>query len=122
MTIEEAKNIIRDNYECKAESFVYFLHEKDSFSKEQFWNFYDSIACLVRADEEKTPELTMQITRNYEHILKYFIYHFNPKDEYKMKDFPENFNGYLERLDYILSAYHNSYDELLDDSFFELQR
>ena len=54
MTIEEAKNIIRDNYECKAESFVYFLHEKDSFSKEQFWNFYDSIACLVRADEEKT--------------------------------------------------------------------
>ena len=121
MNTEEAKNIIQNNFDCKENSFVYFLHEKNCFSIEQFWYFYDSIATL-RNVEEKTTDLTKQITHCYEYMLKCFVFHLDPNDRYEMQDFPNNYNDYLDRLDYILTAYHNSITDLLDDSVFELQR
>ena len=52
MNSAEAKQILKDNYECKENSLIYLLHEKNMFSTEQFWKYYDSISVLAENDEE----------------------------------------------------------------------
>lgn len=121
MEIKEAKAIIQNNYECKEDCFVFFLHEKNCFRAEQFWNLYDSIASLVVCTE-KDPEISKQITHSYEFMLECFIYHLDPKDGYEISGFPDNYSAYMERLEYIVTAYRNGIKDLLDDSMFELQR
>ena len=120
--IEKAKQIIFNNSQAGENSFVFDLHERQVFTEKLFWEYYDSIAALVTADDEKTLELTRLITDNYQVILKYIIYHFNPRDAYHMKSFPKNYLDYIERLDYVLMAYHTGNSELISDDRFELQR
>lgn len=122
MDKEKAKQTILKNHNVEKNSFIYYIHEKDCFSNKAFWEYYDSIAALVTADDEKTLELTRLITDNDQVILKYIIYHFNPRDAYHMKSFPKNYLDYIERLDYVLMAYHTGNSELISDDRFELQR
>ena len=75
MNSTEAKQILKDNFECKENSLIYLLHEKNMFSTEQFWKYYDSISVLAKNDEEKSMNTAMQITESYQDILKYFIFH-----------------------------------------------
>ena len=42
MNSAEAKQILKDNFECKENSLIYLLHEKNMFSTEQFWKYYDN--------------------------------------------------------------------------------
>ena len=75
MSTEKAKEIIEKNYNCSEGSFVSDLNDKDVFSPELFWDFYDSIAILV-AEAEYSEEFAIQISTVYQSILKLFIYHF----------------------------------------------
>ena len=123
MDKEKAKQILLDNRNAENSSFIYYIHERDCFDRKAFWEYYDSIAALVTA--EKTPELTRLITDTYQGILKYFIWHFSPKDSYRMKDFPSNYSEYIERLDYVLTAYHLGKADMVSEDrekSFELQR
>lgn len=47
MKAEDAKRIIHNNYKGEHNSFLFFLHEKNCFSKEAFWEFYESITAMV---------------------------------------------------------------------------
>ena len=69
MNSAEAKQILKDNFECKENSLIYLLHEKNMFSTEQFWKYYDSISVLAETDEEKSMNTAMQITKSYQDIL-----------------------------------------------------
>ena len=121
MTIHQAKKIIEANYAMKENALTRFMYDDCVFSVEAFWEFYDAIACVTGA-LEKTEALTTQITVAYQKILKEILYHFAPSDAAVMKDFPENYNDYMERLDYAVLAYLENKPEYLADERFDLQR
>lgn len=123
MTIEAARKVLSDNYECRKNSFIYSLYEKCCFSVEKFWEYYDSIAVLSGLSAgEKNAELTMQVTETYQRMLKEIIYHFAPDDLAVIDNFPDNYNAFIDRIDLAVSAYFSNNIGMLDDKKFELQR
>lgn len=120
MKMENALKVISDNYYCNENSFVYFLHEECYFSIEKFWEFYESIVALI--GEEKDTEITRRITQSYQRVLKEIIFHFDPMDVAVMDNFPDNYNAYIERIDFALLAYYTDNIDLIDNEGFELQK
>ena len=121
MTIDQAKHIIEANYSMQKNTLTLLMYDDCVFSTNAFWAFYDAIACVTRAFV-KNEVLTTQITVVYQKFLKEIIYHFAPNDVATMKSFPENYNDYIERLDYAVRAYLETKPEWLDDEMFDLQR
>ena len=122
MKAEIAKQIILDNYKIENNSFMFFLHEKNYFSEEAFWEFYESITALTLCVEERSMEIAEQITQNYQRLLKYIVFHFDPNDDFTLENFPENYVDYLERIEYALMAYFRENVKLIDNDIFELQK
>ncbi len=121
MNIETSIKVICDNYHGNEGSLVDSLYNDSYFSDEKFWQFYDSIALLVRNGHDDR-EVFAQINFVYQRILKEMIYHFSPMDLAVMEHFPENYDDYIERLDFAVLAYHTKNPALLDDDKFVLQR
>lgn len=121
MTIDQANHIIEANYFMQEDTLSLLMYDDCVFSADAFWAFYDAIACVTRAFE-KNEVLTTQITVGYQMFLKEIIYHFAPNDVAVMKHFPENYNDYIERLDYAVRAYLENKPEWLDDEMYDLQR
>ena len=122
MKVEIAKQIILNNYRGENNSFMFFLHEKNFFSEEAFWEFYESITAMVLCGEEKSIEITEQITQNYQRLLKYIIFHFDTNDDFVLENFPRSYIDYLERIEYALMAYFSGNAKLIDNDIFELQK
>ncbi len=121
MTIEQAKKLIEENYTMQENTLTLFMHDECEFSADAFWDFYDAIACVTRACV-KDEALTAQITVGYQRFLKEIIYHFAPEDIAVMNHFPENYNDYIERLDFAVRAYLENKPEWLEDALYDLQR
>lgn len=122
MKSEIAKQIILNNYKGVNNSFMFFLHEKNYFSVEAFWEFYESITAMVLSGEEKSIEITEQISQNYQRLLKYIMFHFDPNDDFVLENFPMNYVDYLERIEYAMMAYSGENAALVKDDIFELQK
>lgn len=122
MKAEIAKQIMLDNYKIENNSFMFLLHEKNYFSEEAFWKFYESITALALCGEEQSMEITEQITQNYQRLLKYIVFHFDPNDDFVLENFPKNYIDYLERIEYALMAYFRGNVKLIDNDIFELQK
>ena len=69
-----------------------------------------------------TVEIAKQITQCYQRLLKYIIFHFDPKDDYILENFPVNYIDYMERIEYAVMAYFSGNAKLIDDNIFELQK
>jgi hypothetical protein len=121
MDIYKAKQIIADNYTYKEDSLCYWLYEENVFSKAAFWEYYDAIAFVTR-NSIKNEELSAQIAIGYQSFLQAFIWHFAPNDVAVVNHFPEDYNDYIERLDYAVRAYYESKPEWLNDELFDLQK
>lgn len=121
MSTDKAKTIIEKNLNCSEGSFVSSLSDKALFLPELFWEYYESIATLV-AEEVYSEELLAQISVSYQNILKLFIYHFSERDSCHIMNFPEDYNGYIERLDYAVRSYYAKHQMFLDESIFELPK
>ncbi|WP_074962165.1 hypothetical protein [Ruminococcus albus] len=121
MDIETAKQILSDNFNAKENTFTFIMYERSRFPKEEFWMVYDSIECLVK-NKVFSRELAEQVSYCYERFLKELIYHCDGGDSHGLAYLPENSDVYIDRLDYIVTAFYRVYDKLLDDSFFELER
>ena len=121
MNLEKGIEIISDNYYGKENSLVSSLYNDCDFSEEKFWQLYDSIVCLINSNFY-AEDMLFRIGIVYQRILKEMIYHFSPYDVSVIKNFPENYNGYIERLDFAYNAYYARNPELLADDTFELQR
>lgn len=122
MTEQEAAEIIDRNYNCLEKSLIYALYEKSKFSEKRFWEYYDSVMFFAGDARENgvNAETAMKITWIYQRILKEFIYHFDKKDLSRLRKFPKNYNGYIERLDYAMDAYFRGIS--IDDELFELRK
>ncbi len=100
----DAKQILEDNFEEKNKSFLYYLHEKSSFSKDAFKQLYESIRTAAE-DNVNINRTAQQITHIYGQILKCFLYHFDKNDKYKIANLPENYNKMIEYLEKSVEYY-----------------
>lgn len=93
-----AIDVLEDNVMAKNDSFLYYLHEKSEFNREAFKQLCLCIREL--ADVEVGISRTAQnINFVYGQVLKYFMYHFDKNDEYKISKMPESYNKLIEYLD-----------------------
>ena len=107
MNIEQAKQLLLDNYNGEGESFVFFLNEKSLFRPEKFREYYESIIAFAESEEDKSPEIAKLVSRSYQAILRFIISHLDPKDSYVITDFPDNYFDYLEEIEYAQAVYYN---------------
>lgn len=103
MTKDNALKIIDDNYNASNDSFLFWLHERDSFRADRFEALCDAVEAL---SGKQNPVLTQNINFCYQGILKEIIYHFNPNDSSEIMDFPENYTDYLAMFDGALARYY----------------
>lgn len=123
MNIEKAKKIIYDNCDGVGGSFADLMFCDCIFSKEKFWEYYDSIVTVASLSaEEKSLEFTKVISMSYQRILKEFMYHFALNDIACLDGFPENYNDYIERLDFAIFAYFKGDLSWVKEERFNLKR
>lgn len=121
MNTLKAIEIINNNYLGNDGSLTCSLYNDSYFSIKKFWEYYDSIVQLVNVFFYND-DMTVKISLSYQRILKEIIYHFSPQDISVIKNFPEDYNSYIERLDFAVLAYYTRNPEMLNDDGFELQR
>ena len=104
-----AIEVLESNYECKKGSFIYFLHEECKFNKSAFWDYYNSIVDLTSKtliQDNLDRELSVMLSETYVFIMKSLLWHFHPKDMYKVKGVPKNkLHLYIERLEIAYLGY-----------------
>lgn len=120
-SIEKAIEIINDNFSGNKGSLLAELNDKCIFSKEKFWELYDSIMIIV-LEHYYDEEITNHISWCYQQFLKEFIYHFSIEDSAVIEGFPDNYNGYIERFEYAIQALYSKSETGIAEDLFELQR
>lgn len=122
MTVSEAMAVLEKNVNCEKKSLIYALHERGKFSEKRFWELYDSVITLAKVAvmTGRDIETARKITRIYQWILKECVWHFDKKDASKLKKFPKDYNGYIERLDDAVDAYFRGV--FVDERLYELQK
>ena len=78
MDRQAALGIIGDNYNARGESFLFYLHERDLFSRGKFDELCESIETLCGG--QRDTEVLWMLTRIESAVLKELIYHFNEED------------------------------------------
>ena len=108
MNKEEAIKIIADNAATENDSFLDFLHERSTFSELAFWKFYNSIKVIgfeLRNEESLSRDLTYHIIKTYQYYLLLIGCHFDKNDLYEIKNLPENYTQFSERLKIVIDAF-----------------
>ncbi len=107
MDKKDAVQIIEDNVNAENDSFLDFLHERDCFNEKSFWLYYTAVRQLgIDFSKQALPrELTAKVVRIYEYFLFLISCHFNDKDRCKIKNLPENYSEYYDRLRMAVKAY-----------------
>ncbi|MGG0656924.1 hypothetical protein [Rummeliibacillus pycnus] len=104
-----AVEVLKSNYEGKEGSFIYFLHEECKFNKSAFWDYYNCIIDLTNEtliQDNLDKELSVMLSKTYVFIMRSLLWHFHPKDMYKVKGVPKNkLSLYIERLEIAYLGY-----------------
>ena len=106
MDRQAALGIIGDNYNARGESFLFYMHERDLFSREKFDELCESIEAL--GGGQRDTEVLWMLTRIESAVLKELIYHFNEEDSLQIEGVPWDYLQCLERLDGALHRYYYS--------------
>lgn len=101
------------NYEGNDNSFLYYLHEEDSFNERAFSELCDCISSLC-CSHPYNKVVSSQITFIYGQVLKHIIYHFDPSDSSRISDLPCDYNEKLEFLECSITKYFNCNSHLPD--------
>ena len=103
----DAMEVIENNYNAKADSFLYYLQDKSIFNKDAFRLLLESIRKV--ADEGVDISRTAQkINVIYSKILKCLLYNFDANDDYKIINLPENYNKLIALLDKNVEYYFST--------------
>ena len=98
------QNII-DNYLNK-ESFIHALHENKIFSTEKFNLLLKAI--VIEATSEKTEsdknELNYILFMLYKHTSQHLIAHFSSDDLFVINDLDDDYDIYLNRLEFLIES------------------
>ncbi|HWL23702.1 MAG TPA: Imm41 family immunity protein [Ureibacillus sp.] len=107
--MNSAIEVLKSNYEGKEGSFIYSLHEECKFEKSAFWDYYNSIVDLTKdtlSQDSLDREISLMLSKTYAFIMRSLLWHFHPKDLYKVKGVPKNkLHLYIERLEIAYLGY-----------------
>lgn len=78
-------------------TFIYRLHEKQTFDTEAFTVYYDSVSKMSAHNCDV--KMILAVLKMHNFILRCIIYHFLPDDLYAIKNLPLDINAYIEKLD-----------------------
>lgn len=122
MTVDRARAILDKNALCEEGSFRQSLCEEYRFSEEYFWEFYDSVITLAEdAQKNKiTVTDTAKIFAVCDRALEMFKLHCDPDEDVEIRDFPEDYSEYLDRIEAAVRFYLDG--EPIDEESFTLQR
>lgn len=104
--------MLDNNFYSVEGSFIYYLHEEAKFNKDSFWEYYNSLRDLAKQsiDVGLDRDIATKINFTYRYVLESFLYHFDPIDIYRIKNFPrKKYNLYLERLRFVVDGYFAGY-------------
>lgn len=106
MDIEKAIAVLENNDKALENSFLYGLHEHCQFNEQAYWEYYESLTVMGKNKKQiETKEITEKIVHTHTYILCCFIYHFDKKDMYEMKNIPVHYTDYLDRLNTVFEVF-----------------
>jgi hypothetical protein len=113
--------ILKNNSEAKANSFLFYLHERSVFNEDAFWEYYESLKESTRqliTTNLLDKEICILISRTYSYIMRSFIASLNNEDLYFINNLPQNkLIHFTERLHEVFNGYFQCY--ILDESLFD---
>lgn len=95
--------VLKDNINARNNSFMYYLHERDTFNEDKFKEFLYGLSHVTLYDIETYMGLEYVIRQIWRHISC----HFNPNDSFEITDLPENYIRYIEWLEMEVTVYKN---------------
>lgn len=102
-----AQDILKNNFEAREGSFLFYLQRKQLFHKDAFKQLYDAIR--QAADENiEVSVAAQQINFIYGQVLKCFMYHFDKNDQFKITNVPEDYNRILKYLEDSVAYYFST--------------
>lgn len=96
-------SIIDDNFHAENRSFLYFLHEEDSFNIAEF----DKLCSYIDKITEKSDEIINKLIFIQSQTLRHIIYHFDFNDKSCINNLPYNYMEYIDKLDETINKYMN---------------
>jgi hypothetical protein len=103
MTLKQALAILKSNHDITARSFMFMLHERDTFDQDTFWDLYNA-TLIVGATEPaaRGEDLRRDALWTYRNILMSIIWHFDPNDGARIKRLPKKLKlgAYLDRVEW----------------------
>lgn len=106
MNVKRAMEILNDNNDTSGNSFLDYLHEQCQFNEQAYEEY---CKCLITLGKNKNYAQNKDIMDIVAHLHTYilccFIHHFDTGDAYEMKNIPDNYNDYLEKLNFIFRAF-----------------
>ena len=103
MTLAQALAVLKANRDITEGSFLYALHERDTFEPPTFWPLYNALIVIGAADPAARGEqLRRDAFWTYHNILMSIIWHFDPDDQARIKRLPKGgrLAAYLERVEW----------------------
>lgn len=108
MDLKRAIKILNDNNNSSGNSFLDYLHEQCQFNEGAFKEYCE---CLITIGKDKNytqdKEIIDMIVHLQTYILCAFIHHFDTNDLYEIQNIPNNYNDYLEELNFIFRSFFN---------------
>jgi len=105
--------ILIANDSGQEDSFVFYLHEKNYFHENSYWDLYNSIVDIIELTKNKQHldrEITKMISKVFSFIFRSFMWNFCSYDQYSINGLPseDKFPDYIERLEFVYRAYFES--------------
>ncbi|WP_334076691.1 Imm41 family immunity protein [Paenibacillus sanfengchensis] len=108
----EAVRVLEANGNGQEGSFIYYLHEKDTFHEDSYWELYHAMIDLIEATKQEPyleRGISTTVSKVFSYIYRSFMWNFCPHDQYSIRGLPDEgrFPDRVDRLEEVFSAYFN---------------
>ena len=99
----DSLQIVLDNELAANDSFMYYLHERDTFEIGQFEILCKAIKNITDDfDMKENKGIAYKVHFIYTQIVYHVLYHFKANDSFCIKNLPLDFQEHLDELDVIV--------------------
>ena len=111
--MKDALKILKNNYCGAGGSFLFLLHERDTFDREEFCRLVNCIDELEKRRDFSRGTAEMIRWVHLQAVL-HITYNFNPADGYVIKGLPEDIFDLIEDFNGVADKYFNGFTKIKD--------
>jgi hypothetical protein len=102
MTLKQALVTLAANATAASPTFIYWLHERNTFDRAGFWALFDAMTVIARAaPKARGRTAAPNALHVYIYILRCIVRHFDSHDRTAIRRLPgRNLSSYLDRLEW----------------------